>query len=110
MDFDNTIVWGDIHEATLAVLCGAVDFTRGFTVFESSFRLPQGKRSLSGPGPISLVYYEALLAPTAHGSADPTPMANGYAWAVEILEGLTRWIIVRSTRRPMRTLGRWNHA
>jgi phosphoserine phosphatase len=99
MDFDNTIVWGDIHEATLAVLVkeGALITGRIPRVLSPSFRLPRGKRVALRSGSDLTVYYEAFLAPTAHGSADPTPMANGYAWAVEILEGLTPLDIVQAT-------------
>ncbi len=62
-----------------------------------SFRLPQGSSVAPDCGPDLSAYYEAFLAPTAHGSADPNPMANGYVWAVEILEGFTPLEIIRAT-------------
>ena len=43
-------------------------------------------------------YYEAFLAPTAHGSKDTTPLANGYALAVEVLEDLNPYQVVEATR------------
>ena len=47
-------------------------------------------------------YYEAFLAPTAHEGRDPTPLANGYAWAVEIMENLRPLDIVNATRTRLR--------
>ena len=49
-------------------------------------------------GPDLTSYYEAFLAPTVHGAADPTPLANGYVWAVEIMEGLTPLDVVQATQ------------
>jgi hypothetical protein len=39
-----------------------------------------------------------LLSPTAHGLTDPTPLSNGYVWAVEIMEGLSPWEIIEATK------------
>jgi len=44
-------------------------------------------------------YYEALLSPTAHGADDPAPLANGYVWAAQALEGLTVAEVVAATAR-----------
>ncbi|MEI6780753.1 MAG: HAD family hydrolase [Verrucomicrobiota bacterium] len=100
LDFDNTIVWGDIGEATLAVLVknGALSARRIPRTLSPSFRLPQGESVALDSGPDLTAYYEAYLAPTAHGSADPTPLANGYAWVVEIMEGLSPWEVVQATK------------
>jgi len=43
-------------------------------------------------------YYEAFLTPTAHEGRDPSPLANGYAWAVEVMENLRPLDIVNATR------------
>ena len=100
LDFDNTIVWGDIAEAALAVMVkkGVLSARRTPGTLSPSFRLPQGARIALDSGPDITAYYEAFLAPTAHGSADPTPLANGYAWAVEIMQGLTPWDVVQATK------------
>jgi len=99
-DFDNTIVCGDIGEATLAVLVkkGALNASRIPPTLSPSFRLPHGASVALDSGPDITAYYEAFLAPTSHGSADPTPLANGYAWAVEIMEGLTPLDVVQATK------------
>jgi hypothetical protein len=100
LDFDNTIVCGDIGEATLAVLVkkGALSAKSIPRTLSPSFRLPQGVSVALDSGPDITAYYEAMLAPTAHGSADPTPLANGYAWAVEVMEGLTPLDVIQATK------------
>jgi hypothetical protein len=99
LDFDNTIVCGDIGEATLAMLVkkGVLRASRIARTLSPSFRLPNGHKVSLNSGPDITAYYEAYLAPTAHGSADPTALANGYVWAVEIMEGLTPWEAVQAT-------------
>ena len=103
LDFDNTIVCGDIAEAALAVLVkkGKLTARRIPRTLSPSFRLPQGVRVALDSGPDITAYYEAFLAPTAHGSADPTPLANGYAWAVEVMEGLTPWDVAQATKEAL---------
>ena len=39
-----------------------------------------------------------MLAPTVHGDQDPTPLANGYAWAVEVMENLRITDVLDATR------------
>jgi len=100
-DFDNTIVCGDIGEATLAMLVR--DEFLKFNQLPESLLLPfvsaDGKRH-SAASPIDLTeYYEALLSPTVHGTLDPTPLATGYAWAVEIMRGLSLGDVVRATQK-----------
>ena len=103
LDFDNTIVCGDIAEAALAVLVkkGALIARRIPRTLSPSFRLPQGASVALDSGPDITSYYQAFLAPTAHGSADPTPLANGYAWAVEVMEGLTPWDVAQATKEAL---------
>jgi hypothetical protein len=99
LDFDNTIVCGDIGEATLAVLVkkGVLSPKRISPTLSPSFRLPNGTSTRMDAGPDITSYYDAFLAPTAHGAADPTPLANGYAWAVEIMEGLRPFDVTTAT-------------
>lgn len=97
-DFDNTLVSGDIGEATLAIL------TRQRKLKPESVHGPlspdvvraSGERVGPGSGPDATAYYETLLAPTVHGSSDPTPLANGYVWAVEAMAGLRPSDVVRA--------------
>jgi hypothetical protein len=99
-DFDNTIVCGDIGEATLAVLARSGVLTPAKLARNSSpaFRIPGGNpMELSSCADVTQ-YYEAFLAPTAHEGHDPTPLANGYAWAVEVMENLRPLDIVNATR------------
>jgi len=99
-DFDNTIVYGDIGEATLALLARSGRLTpQGLPpTLCPVFRQPgKGRIELSACADV-LEYYQAFLAPTAHGSADPSPLANGYALAVEIMEGLRVLDVVEATR------------
>ena len=100
LDFDNTIVWGDIGEATLAVLVkqGLLRVSRVARTLSPSFRLPGALEVSLDSGPDLTSYYEAYLAPTVHGAADPTALANGYAWVVEIMEGLSPWDVVQATQ------------
>lgn len=99
-DFDNTIVCGDIGEATLAVLArsGRLPLAKIPASFFPPFRPSSGALVTMEASADLAEYYEAFLAPTAHGLKDPTPLANGYALAVEVLEGLTPWQVVDATR------------
>jgi hypothetical protein len=99
-DFDNTIICGDIGEATLAVLArsGVLTPAKLDRSTSPSFRVPG--RDLLEPASCDDVaeYYEALLAPTAHEGRDPTPLSTAYAWAVEIMENLRPLDVVKGTR------------
>jgi hypothetical protein len=98
-DFDNTIVCGDIGEATLAMLVrsGRLKAADLPPTLSRPFR-PPGQETVSLAACADLTeYYEAFLAPTAHGRSDPTPLANGYVWAVEIMAGLSPLDVVRAT-------------
>jgi hypothetical protein len=99
-DFDNTIVCGDIGEATLAVLArsGLIPLERLPSSFFPPFRPSSGPLVTIETSADLAEYYEAYLAPTAHGSKDTTPLANGYALAVEVLEGLNPYQVVEATR------------
>src|SRR5262249_41587714 len=43
-------------------------------------------------------YYKALVTPTLYGTTDPQPLASGYVWAVEALEGLSPLDVTQATR------------
>ncbi len=111
MDFDNTIVWGDIGEATLAVLTrrGLVTPDRAQGVLSPAVWRADGRRIRPDSEPDITEYYEALLAPTVHGQVDPTPLASGYVWAVEAMAGLRPLDVVRAAEEaygcsaPMQT-------
>ena len=99
-DFDNTVICGDIGEATLAVLAqsGVLTPAKLGNTTSPPFRVPgQDLMELSSCADVTQ-YYEALLAPTAHEGRDPTPLANGYAWVVEIMENLRPLDVVNATR------------
>ena len=97
-DFDNTIVCGDIGEATLAILVrrGLITPDRAQGSLSPDIRQENGHRVTPDSGPDLTAYYEALLAPTVHGSRDPTPLASGYVWAVEVMAGLRLIEVVRA--------------
>ncbi len=100
LDFDNTIVCGDIAEATLAVLAqkGVLTPAKLIGTLSPPFRVPGGvPMDLSSCADVT-EYYEAFLAPTAHEERDPSPLANAYAWAIEVLENLRPLDIVNATR------------
>jgi hypothetical protein len=98
-DFDNTIVSGDIGEATLAILArrGLVSPDRARGVPSPPIRNEKGRTVTPDSGPDITAYYEALLAPTVHGPRDPTPLASGYVWAVEAMAGLRPLDVVQAT-------------
>lgn len=104
-DFDNTIVCGDIGEATLAILVrsGVVTPTRVPATLCPPFRVPGGRRITLKSCADLTEYYEAFLAPTSHRNGDTMPLANGYVWAVEIMEGLRPWDVARATKLAFAT-------
>ena len=99
-DFDNTLVCGDVQEATLAVLArsGRLTIAHIPKTLSPPFRLPGKGRVTLQSGVDLTEYYEAFLAPTVHGDDDPTPLANGYVWAVEVLEQMRISEVVAATR------------
>ena len=100
-DLDNTLVCGDVGEAVLAVLAGAGVLTPGrlSVALCPPLNTPgRGRVTIGSCGDI-MEYYEAFLAPTVHGRGDPTPLANGYVWATEVLEGLRLGEVIQATRK-----------
>ena len=99
-DFDNTLVCGDIGEATLAVLArsGRLAAEKLPGTLSPAFRTIEG-RELTLDSVCDLTeYYDAFLAPTVHGSKDTSPLSNGYVWAVEVMEGLSVLDVVTAAR------------
>lgn len=102
-DFDNTIVAGDIGEATMAVLARRRRLTTGSipATLSPSFRNSQGRLvNLQDPPDIT-AYYEHFGAPTVHGPKDPTPLANAYTWAVEAMQSLPLLDLLDATLEAM---------
>jgi hypothetical protein len=109
-DFDNTLICGDVSEATLAVLVnsGKLNASRLPETLSPPFRtLNQPRRTLASSVDLT-AYYQAFLSPTVHLMDDPSPASNGYVWAVEVMAGLTPQDVVEATReayklsRPVR--------
>jgi hypothetical protein len=88
-DFDNSIVCGDIGEATLAVLARDRTITPpGLAAISPQFILPDGASVDLADCADATEYYERLLRPANGAGPDPAPLATGYVWAVEALAGL----------------------
>ena len=103
-DFDNTMVCGDIGEATMAVLArnGLLRETAAPRWVSPSFRLADGRQVSLAACVDATEYYELFLAPTLHGANDPTPQSNGYVWAVEAMQGLRVLDVIEATREAFR--------
>lgn len=100
LDFDNTLIRGDVQEATLAMLArsGRLSVARLPATLSPAFRAP-GRGLVTTQAVADLMaYYEAYLAPTAHGDRDPTSLANAYAWAVEVMVDLRLTEVLEATR------------
>ncbi len=98
-DFDNTIICGDIGEATLATLVAA-GLIQKSTISKSlcpDFTLPDGTKISLDFSENPTMFYEQLLK--SGGPTDPTPLATGYTWCVEVMEGLTVWQVVEATKQ-----------
>jgi phosphoserine phosphatase len=101
VDFDNTLVCGDIGEATLAMLVrdGTLRLDKVPPDLVPPFALAEGELVSPTTQPGMTEYYEALLDPTSHGPRDPTPLSNGYVWAVETLRDLPLRQVVEATEK-----------
>lgn len=102
-DFDNTIVCGDIGEATLAVLARdrIIEKESIPTVLSPDFIGHEGEKISLRDCVDLTAYYESLLASSAH-QQDPTPLSSGYVWAVEIMQGLRIRDVISATAEAMR--------
>jgi hypothetical protein len=89
-DFDNSIVCGDIGEATLAILARARAITPpGLAAISPGFALADGTRVDLADCADATEYYELMLQSARGAGHDPAPLATGYVWAAEALGGLT---------------------
>ncbi len=102
-DFDNTIVCGDIGEATMGWLVREGAISAKSLPAELCPPIPRanGERFTLADAADATVYYEEFLVPTQHGAKDPAPLGNGYIWAVEAMRGLTAWDVVQATAAAM---------
>ncbi|MCU0843736.1 MAG: hypothetical protein MUC76_02285 [Spirochaetes bacterium] len=100
-DFDNTIVCGDIGEATLAMLAKEGGISRDGipAVIAPPFRSSNGKTISLAGCPDLTVYYEEILGATAHHKDDFAPLSSGYVWAVEVMQGLSPDDVISATER-----------
>ncbi len=93
-DFDNSIVCGDIGEATLAVLARDRTITpQNLAAISPKFNRPDGLAVELANCADATEYYERLLQPANGAGQDPAPLATGYVWAVEALAGLNVAIV-----------------
>ncbi len=89
-DFDNSIVCGDIGEATLAILARDRTITPvGLAAISPGFVLADGARVDLADCADATEYYERMLRSARGTGNDPAPLATGYVWAAEALGGLT---------------------
>ena len=98
-DFDNTVVCGDIGEATLATLINE-GLIQKYTLSKSlcpDFTTSDGKAISLDVFEDPTMYYEYLLK--SSGPSDPTPLSTGYTWCVEIMEGLSAFDVVEATKK-----------
>jgi hypothetical protein len=99
-DFDNTIIQGDIGEATMAVLLrwGLLSSKTVPANACPAFRHSSGRKVDLNSCADLAEYYEWFLEPTVHGSRDRAPLSNAYSWVVQLMQGLTPWDVIRATR------------
>ncbi len=100
-DFDNTILCGDIGEATLAMLARDGTVTKDSVPAQIAppFLSSNGREVMLTKCPDITVYYEELLAATGHAGGDTAPLSNGYVWAAEIMQGLRPLDVARATEK-----------
>ena len=89
-DFDNTTINRDIGEATFATMVmegrlAADSISRDIT---PAFNLKGRNVSLDTTTDLTN-FYEDFLSVTRHQKGETTPYANGYAWVVQIMAGMT---------------------
>jgi len=103
-DFDNTLVCGDIGEATLAVLArDGIVVPAGLPAhLAAPFLDPSGRRVGAADVPDVAALYEALLGCTETQAGETTPLTTGYVWAVEAMQGLGVDAVVAATREALR--------
>lgn len=103
-DFDNSIVCGDIGEATLAVLArdGCLVPARMSAEVSPPLALEDGALKPIAAFADATEYYESLLGLGAAVDADAAPMSTGYVWAAEAMHGLAVRQVADATARAFR--------
>jgi len=97
-DCDNTILCRDIGEATLAVMVMEGRLTPQNVPSEVSPEfIINGKKINLKSG--LMTYYDDILSATAHHKDEKCPSANSYAWAVQIMNGMTPAEIIPFTEK-----------
>ncbi len=101
LDFDNTVICGDIGEAALAFIAREGIVRKGDIpgVMSPPFMSRGGAMVRLADCADITVYYEELLDATAHNGNDRAPLSNGYVWAVEIMQGMKALDVVKATER-----------
>ena len=97
-DFDNSIVCGDIGEATLAILVRDRLITpSSLAAISPGFVRVDGARVELADCADATEYYELMLRSAGGAGSDPAPLATGYVWAAEALGGLTVAAVTAAT-------------
>ena len=92
-DFDNTLICRDIGEATLGILADQNKINKMLL------------HELISPGIKNdnpTKYYDQLLSSTEHHKYEKTAHANGYAWAVQAMAGLSPVDIINATEKAFK--------
>ena len=95
-DFDNTLICRDIGEATFSVM--SRDGILKMDILKKSFSPKIFKNNIN-----LTKYYEDFLNATKHQNNDSSPYANGYAWVVQAMAGLTPKEIINNTKKAYRS-------
>jgi phosphoserine phosphatase len=96
-DFDNTIINGDIGEAVFEDLVNReiIRMNENRLALSPSFSYNDEFVSINSSSDF-LDYYDKLLN-LFSGTSDATPYASAYAWAVNIMTGLSLDLLIEST-------------
>ena len=92
-DFDNTLICRDIGEATLGTLTDQNKINKSLL---QEFLSP----GIKTESPTK--YYDQLLSSTEHHTNEQTAHANGYAWAVQAMAGLSPIEIINATEKAFK--------
>jgi len=100
-DFDGTMLARDIGEATLAQLTKDKVLSKNHAgVLNNSPAFMLDTKNINLQHAIDVTdYYESLLQVTSHQSDDDEPYSIGYAWAVQVMAGLTLDQVVLATEK-----------
>ena len=97
-DCDNTILCRDIGEATLAVMVMEGRLTPQNVPSEVSPEFTINGKKINLESGL-MTYYDDILSATGHQKNEKCPSANSYAWAVQIMNGMTPAEIIPFTEK-----------